>query len=346
MEQRRTIVAEVRQTVERSERCVCRWLGLDRNAVRYTSTRPKAGPLRRRLRELAAQHPRWGSPMLICRLRREGWTDNHKRIRRLYRLEGLAVRRPRRKRAAVAHVPAVAAAQPKEIWAMDFVRALQALALTRGLPRTISVDNGPEFHSRVLDAWVREAGVTLQFSRPGKPVDHTFIEAFNGRLRDKCLNQSCFRTLADAQFQIERWRVQYNTNRPHRALGGLTPRSGRRSITLVPSPDCQLKTGPETGLPARVISGLVGHRDSAIHLSVPCHALLRHLVEKVWWSLDNSRAQCSRPLACRQGGLAYQDFRGCGGPARASSGAAFISAATVPLMQRSTPPSVGATRRL
>lgn len=261
MEQRRTIVAEVRQTVERSERCVCRWLGLHRSAVRYLSTRPDAGPLRRRLRELATQHPRWGSPMLIWRLRREGWTDNHKRIRRLYRLEGLAVRRQRRKRVAVARVPAVAAGWPNEIWAMDFVRdtlrdgrafraltivdtctresvaivvdvslgghrvarALQALAGTRGLPRTITVDNGPEFHSRVLDAWAQEAGVTLQFSRPGKPVDNTFVEAFNGRLRDECLNQSWFRTLADAQFQIERWRVQYNTNRPHRALGGLTP---------------------------------------------------------------------------------------------------------------------------
>jgi putative transposase len=271
MEQRRTIVAEVRQTVERSERCVCRWLGLHRSAVRYRSIRADAGPLRRRLRELAIQHPRWGSPMLIWRLRRDGWTDNPKRIRRLYRLEGLAVRRQRRKRPAVARVPAIAAAVPNEIWAMDFVRdtlrdgrafraltivdtctresvaivcdvslgghrvvrALQALAATRGLPRTITVDNGPEFHSRVLDAWAHDAGVTLQFSRPGKPVDNTFIEAFNGRLRDECLNQSWFRTLADAQFQIARWRHQYNTARPHRALGGLTP--AQRAAQFPPS---------------------------------------------------------------------------------------------------------------
>lgn len=85
------------------------------------------------------------------------------------------------------------------------------------------MDNGPEFHSRVLDAWAQDAGVALQFSRPGKPVDNTFIEAFNGRLCDECLNQSRFRTLADAQFQIERRQIAYNTVRPHRALRSLTP---------------------------------------------------------------------------------------------------------------------------
>lgn len=261
MEQRRTIVADVERTAGRSERCACRWLGVHRSAVRYQTTRPDDAPLRRRLRELATQHARWGSPMLIWRLRREGWTDNHKRIRRLYRLEGLAVRRQRRKRVAVARVPAVAATRPNERWAMDFVRdtlrgnrafraltivdtctresvaievdvslggarvvaVLARLATSRGVPHTITVDNGPEFHSRVLDAWAQDAGVTLQFSRPGKPVDNTFIEAFNGRLRDECLNQSWFRTLADAQFQIERWRIAYNTDRPHRALKSLTP---------------------------------------------------------------------------------------------------------------------------
>jgi putative transposase len=103
MEQRRTIVAEVERTAGRSERCVCRWLGTHRSAVRYVSRRADDGPLRRRLRELAAEHARWGSPMLIRRLRREGWPDNHKRIRRLYRLEGLAVRRQPRSRGRHSH---------------------------------------------------------------------------------------------------------------------------------------------------------------------------------------------------------------------------------------------------
>ncbi len=199
--------------------------------------------------------------MLTWRLRLEGWSDNHKRIRRLYRSEGLAVRRRRRKRVAVPRVPAIAANAPNERWAMDFMRdtlrgnrafraltivdtctrecvaievdqslggervakVLERLAGIRGLPKTIVLDNGPEFHSRALDAWAHGHGVELQFIRPGKPVDNAYIEAFNGRLRDECLNQYWFLNLADARRIIERWRISYNTDRPHRALNRLTP---------------------------------------------------------------------------------------------------------------------------
>jgi putative transposase len=187
--------------------------------------------------------------------------DNHKRGRRLSRLEGLAVRRRGRKRVAVARVEVAGATQPTEHWAMDFVRdtradgrAFRALTLidactrecpaievdvslggarvvavlerprcSRGLPQRITVDNGPECRSKAFDAWAHEPGVQLQFSRPGKPVDNTFIEAFNGRLRDECLNQHWFLSLADAQRTIERWRLGYNTARPHRGLAGRTP---------------------------------------------------------------------------------------------------------------------------
>ena len=228
VEQRRTIVAEVVKTAERSERRACRWLGFHRSGVRYISRRPDEGPLRQRLRELAVEHPRWGSPMLTWRLRLEGWSDNHKRIRRLYRSEGLAVRRRRRKRVAVPRVPAIAANAPNERWAMDFMRdtlrgnrafraltivdtctsecvaievdqslggervakVLERLAGIRGLPKTIVLDNGPEFHSRALDAWAHGRGVELQFIRPGKPVDNAYIEAFNGRLRDECFRRA------------------------------------------------------------------------------------------------------------------------------------------------------------
>jgi putative transposase len=100
---------------------------------------------------------------------------------------------------------------------------LERLRLTRGLPERITVDNGPEFRGKALDAWAHQHGVQLQFSRPGKPVDNAFIEAFNGRLRDECLNQHWFLSLADAQRTIERWRIGYNTARPHRALAGQTP---------------------------------------------------------------------------------------------------------------------------
>jgi putative transposase len=260
MEQRRTIVTEVVPTAG-SERRVCRWLGWHRSAVRYRSTRPDDRPLRQRLRELATEHPRWGSPMLIWRLRQEGVRDNHKRIRRLYRLEGLAVRRQRRKRVARPRVALPAPRGPNERWSMDFMRdtltdgrgfrlftlvddctrecpvievdvslgadrvvqVLERLALTRGLPRTLVLDNGPEFHSRALDTWAYRRRVHLQFIRPGKPVENAFIESFNGRLRDECLNQHWFLSLNDAKRQIDSWRVSYNTARPHRGLGRITP---------------------------------------------------------------------------------------------------------------------------
>ena len=97
------------------------------------------------------------------------------------------------------------------------------LALIRGAPRTIRVDNGPEFVSKALDRWPYENGVTLDFSRPGKPTDNAFVESFNGRLRDECLNAHWFLSLADAKSKIEAWRRQYNESRPHTALGWLTP---------------------------------------------------------------------------------------------------------------------------
>lgn len=260
MEQRRTIVAELTRTAG-SERRVCRWLGFHRSAVRYVPDRRDEQSLRDRLRDLADKNPRWGAPMLIWKLRQQGVRDNHKRIRRLYRLEGLAVRRQRRKRVAVPRAAVPTAMQANEQWAMDFMRdtladgrafraltlidtctrespvievdvslgaarvvaVLERLRTTRGLPQRITVDNGPEFQSKALDAWAHHHHVQLVFSRPGKPVDNTFIEAFNGRVRDECLNQHWFLSLADARRTIEHWRQTYNTARPHRALEGRTP---------------------------------------------------------------------------------------------------------------------------
>ena len=260
MEQRRTIVQETTGSAG-SERRACRWLGFHRSGLRYCSRRPDDRALRQRLRELAIEHPRWGSPMLTWRLRQEGVRDNHKRIRRLYRLEGLAVRRQRRKRVARPRVMLPPPTAPNERWSMDFMRdtladgrafrlftlvddctrecpvlevdlslgaervvaILEQLAGSRGLPRTIVVDNGPEFQSRALDAWAFRRGVQLQFIRPGKPVENAFIESFNGRVRDECLNQHWFLSLPDARRRIETWRIEYNTARPHKGLGRITP---------------------------------------------------------------------------------------------------------------------------
>ncbi len=102
-------------------------------------------------------------------------------------------------------------------------RVLDRLAMTRGLPSTITVDHGPEFAGRALDAWAYQQGIKLHFIRPGKPVDNAFIESFNGRLRDECLNEHLFRTIWEARAMIETWRIDYNRHRPHSSLGNLTP---------------------------------------------------------------------------------------------------------------------------
>ena len=187
---------------------------------------------------------------------------NHKRIERLLRVERLLVgQRPRRKRAAVARVPAPRPARPDERWSMDFVRdtttdgrpfriwalvddltrecplllvdrslparrvveALEALLLVRGTPEAIVCDNGPEFVSLALDQWAATRGVRLDFIRPGRPVENCFIESFNGKLRDECLNQHHFATLAEARTVLETWRQEYHTDRPHRGLNQRTP---------------------------------------------------------------------------------------------------------------------------
>jgi putative transposase len=260
-EQRRTAVTSIEPTAG-SERRACRWLGFHRTPIRYvrTTTRDDTA-LRRRLRELATEHPGWGAPLLLSRLRQEGVTDNHKRIRRLYRLEGLIMRRQRRKRVAVPRTPLPPTAAPNELWAMDFVRdtlasgrvfraltlvdtctrecltievdvslsgervvrVLEQLRVSRGLPARISCDNGPEFRSRALDAWAYHHHVALHFIQPGKPVQNAYIESFNGRLRQECLNQHWFLSLPDARRTIEAWRIAYNTARPHRGLAGRTP---------------------------------------------------------------------------------------------------------------------------
>ena len=260
--QRRAVVTEIRTRRSLSERQACRYLGLHRTPLRYRSRREPPLALVQRLHEMAATKVRWGSPRLTWWLTREGWHVNHKRIERLMREERLLVRQRRgRKRAAVARVPTPAPTRADERWSMDFVRdtlvdgrpfriwtvvddatrecpfllverslpavrvvdALETLRLGRGLPRTLVCDNGPEFVSQAMDQWAAARGVRLDFIRPGRPVENCFIESFNGRLRDECLNLHHFHSLADARQTIEAWREEYNTARPHGSLGGRTP---------------------------------------------------------------------------------------------------------------------------
>jgi putative transposase len=258
---RRHVVGFVQDGFGVSQRRSCAVLGVNRSSCRYTSRRPD-DPIREPLRVLAARRPRFGYRRLTILLRRDGWTANHKRVYRIYRQEGLAVRRKRRKKlAAGARVLLPMPTRPNERWSMDFMgdtlangrtfrtlnivddasreclaievdtslsgyrvtRVLDRIAATRPLPTMIVSDNGPEFTSKVLDAWAYGRRVQLHFIRPGKPVENAFVESFNGKFRDECLNENWFLGLADAREKIETWRLDYNLVRPHSSLGDRTP---------------------------------------------------------------------------------------------------------------------------
>jgi len=246
-----------------SIRRACRVVGMCRATCNYRSRRKgNDGALCARLRELAEQRRRFGCPRLHVMLKREGLVTNHKRTERLYREEGLSLRlKRRRKRAAVIRVKLPAAGRPNQRWSMDFasdnlwtgrkfrvlvivddytkecpaievdtsipgarvVRVLDRLAETRGLPEVITVDNGSEFAGKAMDEWAYQRGVKLNFIRPGKPVENAYAESFIGRLRDECLNQNWFTTLAEARYIIEEWRIDYNEVRPHSSLDDLSP---------------------------------------------------------------------------------------------------------------------------
>ncbi len=251
-------------TYQVSERRVSRLLPLARATLRYRSHRDQQEGLRIRLRELAANRVRFGYRRLMVLLRRDGWQVNAKRIYRLYTEEGLAVRTKQRTKAAGrARVPQAAATAPNQRWSMDFMsdrvadgrgfriltvvdqftqeclcvlanqsltgekvaHALEPVVFQRGAPRAITVDNGSEFASRVMDAWAYRHGIQLDVIRPGKPVENGFIESFNGRLRDECLNVEVFFTLDDAREKLARWQEDYNLTRPHSSLHDQAPAS-------------------------------------------------------------------------------------------------------------------------
>lgn len=260
--ERRQVVEHVKAAVGVSERRAVRFTGFPRATMRYRSLRAPQEELRVRIKEIADERKRWGYRMIHNRLRREGWLVNRKRVQRLYREEGLAVRRRRRKqRSAAPRVVREPLGGPNERWSMDFVSdtlssgrryrcltildefhreslaihvahsipavrvidVLEQLRAERGLPQVVVTDNGSEFTSHALDAWAYARGVQIDFIQPGKPVQNCFIESFNGTFRDDCLNQHWFLSLTDAQRTIETWRKDYNEERPHSSLGGLTP---------------------------------------------------------------------------------------------------------------------------
>jgi len=255
------VVEHLRREFGLSQRRSCRLVAAPRSSCRYVRCRAEPAGLRQRLVELAVQRPRFGYPRLAVLLRREGRVVNRKLVWRLYREERLAVRRRRRKRLALPRKPLPTPTRPDDCWSMDFVadrllggRAFRVLTLvddvsreSPGLevdtslpgrrvvgllerlwqqgrrPRAIRLDNGPEMTGQDLDAWAWRRGVELNFIEPGKPTQNAFIESFNGKLRDECLNGNWFASLREAQVLIEAWRRDYNTVRPHESLGWKTP---------------------------------------------------------------------------------------------------------------------------
>jgi putative transposase len=244
----------------------CGLVGISRSLYGYRSRRSPALQLCNRIAELATQRRRYGYRRIHVLLRREGWSVNHKKTYRLYRDQGLMVRKRKRKRIGLAE--RLVLPRPNALnqsWSMDYVadalidgRKLRALTIVddftreclaievdtslpgarvvavlerladiRGLPASITVDHGPEFEGRLLDAWAYKRGVRLAFIRPGKPVDNCYIESFNGRFRDECLNEHWFITMAHARSLIEAWRNEYNTERTHSSLNDLTPEEFR-----------------------------------------------------------------------------------------------------------------------
>lgn len=245
-----------------SERRACAVLSVDRKTIRYRCRRPADAALRARMRELAFERHRFGYRRLFILLRREGDCSSLNRIHRLYREEGLAVRRRKGRRKAVGvRAPILVAARPNARWSLDFVhdqltdgrrfrilnvvddvtreclaaipdtalsgarvaRELTRLISQRGKPGMIVCDNGTEFTSNAILKWSKDHPVEWHYIAPGKPMQNGFVESFNGKMRDELLNETLFSNIAEAKDIIAKWVLDYNTVRPHSSLGYRTP---------------------------------------------------------------------------------------------------------------------------
>ena len=245
-----------------SERRACSLASLDRTTFQYEKMRGGDEVLRERLRALAGERRRFGYRRLGILLAQEGHHANHKKLYRIYAEEKLVVRRRKgRKRALGSRRPMVLPPRPNERWSLDFVsdslsggrrfrilcvvddftrealavmpdfsisgvrlaRELDAIIARRGKPKTIVSDNGTEMTSHAIFAWAGKNKIEWHYIAPGKPTQNAFVESFNGRLRDECLNEELFSSMADARQKLAAWQVDYNQFRPHTSLGGIAP---------------------------------------------------------------------------------------------------------------------------
>ncbi len=253
-----------------SERRALAVMRMSASALRYQPRADRDRAVRTRIEALADRHKRYGAGMIYLKLRQEGLVINHKRVDRIYAEARLQVRRRRRKKVPLAdRQPLGRPERPNDVWSADFVfdrtadgrvlkcltvvddatheavaictaraiggqhvtRVLEHLAGTRGLPRVLRTDNGAEFCGRAMVTWAHARGLTLRLIAPGKPTQNAYIESFNGRFRDECLNEHWFTSLPHAEVLIDAWRQEYNHDRPKRGLGGLTPAAYAAQLT-------------------------------------------------------------------------------------------------------------------
>jgi putative transposase len=268
-----------------SQQRICGLMQIAVSSFRYRSTRSDAA-LREQLVELARKKPRWGYRRLHILLAGSGERVNHKRVFRVYREAGLAVRRKARKRLVREGSPQPTLTAANQEWAVDFAhdalangrairvltvedeytreslalpvdtsfasrrvtRELERILAEREKPLAIRCDNGPEFTSRHFLAWCIERQIALVHIQPGKPQQNGYVESFNGKLRDECLNVNWFENLWDARQKIAAWRVEYNEERPHSALGYQTPAAFARQGSLASSGSALRATPDEAAL--------------------------------------------------------------------------------------------------
>ena len=264
---RREAVLAMQGEAELSQRRACGLMEIDGGTCRYRRRRQEDGGLRRRLRELAEERRRFGYRRLHVMLVREGFQINHKRVWRLYVEEKLGLRRKRGRKRSGVRQPLAEPVAANQVWSVDFmtdalswgrrfrtlnivddytreclaievdtslgggrvVRVLEELKQRRGLPLKIRSDNGPEFVSRVVEQWAYQNGVDWHFIEPGRPMENGYVESFNGKFRDECLNQHWFVDPPDARSKIGDWKQDYNQARPHSALGYRTPEEFARN---------------------------------------------------------------------------------------------------------------------
>lgn len=253
-----------------SERWALAVVRMSAAALRYVPRPDRDEGLRDRIVALAHRYRRYGAGMIYLKLRQAGLAVNHKHVDRLYAEARLQVKRRRRKKVPVLdRQPLLRPERRNEVWSADFIfdrtadgrvvkcltivddatheavaivparafggwpvtRVLDHLAVSRGLPQVLRTDNGTEFCGHVMLTWAHQRGLLLRLIEPGKPNQNAYIESFNGRFRDECLNEHWFTSLAHARAVIEDWRREYNDERPKKALGGLTPTAYARQLT-------------------------------------------------------------------------------------------------------------------